>query len=62
MIEVITDTVLNSKGQLNIYQLGEEVLQAIEKAGMLPPKSLDTVHFKKDLVKGYSIMFEWDDE
>ena len=42
--------------------LADLILKTVETSGMLPPKSLDTVHVKKDLVKGYSIMFEWDDE
>jgi hypothetical protein len=37
-------------------------LEVFEDLGMLPPKSLDTVTLKKGLVRGYTMMFEWEDE
>jgi len=40
----------------------ERTLEIFEDLGMLPPKSLDTVTLKKGLVRGYTMMFEWDDE
>lgn len=42
--------------------LAEYLLSSIEGAGMLPPKSLQSVCIKKGLVRGYTLMFEWDDE
>jgi hypothetical protein len=41
---------------------GTYILRKIEEAGMLPPKSLDTVCVKKGLVRGYTQMFEWEPE
>ena len=40
----------------------DDILQVIERCGMLPPKSLDSTCLKKGLVRGYTIMFEWEDE
>lgn len=42
--------------------LADYVLSSIEEAGMLPPKSLDTITLKKGLVRGYTMMFEWEPE
>lgn len=40
----------------------ENAIKCFQKAGMLPPKSLDTVTLKKKLVAGYTMMFEWENE
>lgn len=48
-----------------VFVSKEQVANAIEcfqRAGMLPPKSLDSVSIKKKIVAGYTMMFEWDDE
>lgn len=56
---------------IHSYETGDEIgirhmasvcLQHIEEAGMLPPKSLQTVCLKKGLVRGYTLMFEWEPE
>lgn len=54
-----------SNPENTVFVNEEQVLNAIycfQKAGMLPPKSLDTVTSKKGLIAGYTSMFEWDDE
>ena len=43
-------------------EVADILLDEIEYQGMLPPKSLDTTCLKKGLVRGYTMMFEWDDE
>jgi hypothetical protein len=40
----------------------ERTLEIFEDLGMLPPKSLDTITLKKGLVRGYTMMFEWEPE
>ena len=54
------------KHEKNTVFVGESIvdvaLEVFEDLGMLPPKSLDTVTLKKGLVRGYTMMFEWDDE
>ena len=49
------------KGE-EFHFLANTLLDVFEKAGMLPTKSLDTTCIKKGLVRGYTMMFEWDDE
>lgn len=53
-------------GEISLGRAAEDlsniILNSIEEKGMLPPKSLDTVTLKKGLVRGYTMMFEWDDE
>ena len=54
---------VDDSGEGDIHpQCADDLLAMIEKAGMLPPKSLDTVCVKKGLVRGYTQMFEWEPE
>ena len=64
MIEEIYNTIVDSDWiQYGEFKKGaERILDRIEEAGMLPPKSLDTVCVKKGLVRGYTQMFEWEPE
>jgi hypothetical protein len=61
MIELISDYLYSTCG---VQCTGDEtkLLDLIEEAGMLPPKSLVTVCMKKTKVAGYSLLFEWEDE
>ena len=50
------------QGYTQLIWTDAEEHKYIEEAGMLPPKSLDTVCVKKGLVRGYTTMFEWEPE
>ena len=62
MVKVIEKAMRCWNGAYFNQSLESHILEYIEEAGMLPPKSLDTVCVKKGLVRGYTTMFEWEPE
>lgn len=63
MVKIVAQKLLELyRLDFSTQERAEFLLKCIESAGMLPPKSLDTVTLKKGLVRGYTMMFEWDDE
>lgn len=62
MVEIIKSSLRRWNGAYYDERLESYILTEIEIAGMLPPKSLDTITSKKGKVVGYSMFFEWDSE
>ena len=61
MIDIILN-IFEHTSAFSDEEVASKILEELEKAGMLPPHNLQTVCIKKGLTRGYTLMFEWDDE
>ncbi len=63
MLEKIEETLqpCNSTYEISRVRTAGRLLDVMEEAGMLPPKTLG-IDIKNSKVAGYKIMFEWEEE